>query len=757
MRKRLNHNRPLPRLLRGPGYVAAAALVAAALMSVSTPNSFARVSTGDVVMSTESPVADAAMRGDSAKVRSLLKQGVDANAAQADGMTALHWAAARGDAAQVKVLVFAGARLESSTRNGSYTPLHLAAQAGRGAAVRALLESGANANAVTSSGGATALHMAAAQGNVEAVNALLDHKALVDAKETSYDQTPLMWAATYDRVAAIQALVAKGANVEAVSKVENMSDREKADRASNALRTRKVAALKSAENAPALPAAGAPRGAAGAPGAPGRVPTSPTSPAAPEAGRGAATTGAKPAGVVAPVVTGSEKVDKVMAAETANAGIPPANDAAKLAAATPKADNKKEKKNDKQDEKKAKESDAAKTVTVNVARTAADSALAAAAPKPESASTNEPAGGPIIGGFTPAQTAGSAAVPAGGNRPAGLSYGDLIGNKGGLTPLLFAVRQGNVESAQALLKAGAKVTHVSDGDHTSPLLMATINGHFDLAKVLLTEYKADPKQASDAGATPLYTTINAQWAAKSLYPQPTAQYQQQTGYLELMEDLIKAGADVNARLSKHLWYMSYNFDLLGVNTAGATPFWRAAYGTDVDAMKLLIKYGADPKIPTTKPAGPARDEDGKPIEEGAVNPKGDPSGLSPVPAGGPGVYPINAASGVGYGEGFAANAHRHAPDAWLSSVKYLVEDLKLDVNARDYKGLNALHDAAARGDTVLAAYLISKGGDISAVSRTGQTVTDMANGPVQRVPPFYEAVVWFEKAGSKNSNKCKSC
>ena len=760
MRKQRSHHRPLPRIFRGPGYVAAAALIAAAVFSAAAPSSFARsTSNASATYTTESPIADAAMRGDTAKVRSLLKSGGDANAAQADGMTALHWAAARGDAASVKTLVFAGARLEASTRNGSFTPLHLAAQAGRGAAVRALLEAGANPNAPTTSGGATPLHMAAAQGNVEAVNALLDFKAVVDAKETAYDQTPLMWAATYDRVAAIQALVAKGANIEAVSKVENMAEREKADRASNALRTRKVAALKAAENAPALPSAGSPRGAAGAAGAagaPGAKPaTSPTAPAGPEAGRGAATTGAKPAGVVPTTATASEKVDKVMAAETSNAGIPPANDAAKLAAAAAaRTDDKKDKKNDKKDEKKAKDADAAKTVSIPVMKTAADSALAASAPKALETTEPRPAEtGPLIGGTQGSQ----GAVPAGGNRPAGLSYGDLVGNKGGLTPLLFAVRQGNMESAKALLKAGAKINHVSDGDHTSPLLMATINGQFDLAEVLLKESKADPKLASDAGATPLYTTINAQWAAKSLYPQPTAQYQQKTTYLELMEDLLKAGADVNARLSKHLWYMSYNFDLLGVNTAGATPFWRAAYGTDVEAMKLLIKYGADPKIPTTKPAGPQRDEDGKPIEEGAVSTKADPSGLAPVPAGGPGVYPIHAASGVGYGEGFAANAHRHAPDAWLSSVKYLVEELKLDVNARDYKGYNALHDAAARGDTVLAAYLISKGTDIKAVSRTGQTVTDMANGPVQRVPPFYEAVVWFEKAGSKNSNKCKSC
>src|SRR6185295_12804452 len=172
-----------------------------------------------------------------------------------------------------------------------------------------------------------------------------------------------------------------------------------------------------------------------------------------------------------------------------------------------------------------------------------------------------------------------------------------------LTPLLFAVRDGNADAVQTLLKAGADINQVSGGDHTSPLLMATINGQFDLAKALL-ERGANPKLASDAGATPLYATINVQWAAKSLYPQPTAQQQQKTTHLELMEALLKKGADPNVRLTKHLWYMSYNFDLLGVNTTGATPFWRAAYGTDVPAMRLLVKYGADPLLAyTLKTAG----------------------------------------------------------------------------------------------------------------------------------------------------------
>jgi ankyrin repeat protein len=335
----------------------------------------------------------------------------------------------------------------------------------------------------------------------------------------------------------------------------------------------------------------------------------------------------------------------------------------------------------------------------------------------------------------------------------GQTYGDLVGNKGGLTPLLFAVRQGNTAAGMALLDAGAKINQVSEGDHTSPLLMATINGQFDLAKTLL-ERGADPKLASDAGATPLYATINVQWAAKSLYPQPTAQTQQRTTYLELMEAFLDAGADPNARLTKHLWYMSYNFDLLGVNTAGATPFWRAAYGTDVPAMKLLVKYGADPKIPTTKPAGRQRGEDA-PAEEDTS--KADPSGLAPVQAGGPGVYPIHAASGVGYGEGYAANAHRHAPDGWLPAVKYLVEELGADVNARDFNGYNPVHHAAARGDNQLIEYLVSKGADVTAVSRRGQTTADMANGPVQRIPPFLDTVALLEKLGSKNNHKCKSC
>src|SRR5689334_22844892 len=75
-----------------------------------------------------SAVADAAMRGDAAAVRTLLQQHADVNAPQGDGMTALHWAAAQGDAALAAALLKAGASPAAGTRVGRHTPLHLAAK-----------------------------------------------------------------------------------------------------------------------------------------------------------------------------------------------------------------------------------------------------------------------------------------------------------------------------------------------------------------------------------------------------------------------------------------------------------------------------------------------------------------------------------------------------------------------------------------------------------------------------------------------------
>src|SRR5687768_11971626 len=88
------------------------------------------------------PVADAAMKGDLVTVRVLIGRGADVNAAQGDGMTALHWAAERGDSAMMAVLLRAKANVRAVTRIGNYTPLHVAAKTGDPRAVRALLDAG---------------------------------------------------------------------------------------------------------------------------------------------------------------------------------------------------------------------------------------------------------------------------------------------------------------------------------------------------------------------------------------------------------------------------------------------------------------------------------------------------------------------------------------------------------------------------------------------------------------------------------------
>jgi len=326
---------------------------------------------------------------------------------------------------------------------------------------------------------------------------------------------------------------------------------------------------------------------------------------------------------------------------------------------------------------------------------------------------------------------------------------ELVAAQGGLTPLLFAAREGHVEAVDALVAAGADVNQPGAGDRTTPLLIATINGHFDLAMQLLAK-GADPSAAAENNATPLYGAINCEWAPKALYPQPRAYVNQKTTYLELMKALLDKGADPNVRLNKKVWYSGYSFDLSGVDEIGATPFWRAAYASDVEAMKMLVAYGADPNIRTKRIAGRPRAGD---IDRD-VN---DVSGLPPVPVGGPAVTPLQAAAGVGYGEGFAANSHRFAPGGMLAAVKYLVEELHADVNAFDHEGNTALHHAAARGDVEMIQYLVSKGADVKAVTREGRTTADMANGPVQRIQPFPDAVALLEKLGSKNSHKCVSC
>jgi ankyrin repeat protein len=356
-------------------------------------------------------VADAAMRGNKDEVRELLKQAADVNAAQGDGMTALHWAAMKADADLVQTLLYAGANVRATTRIGAYTPLILAAKEGNAGVMEPLLKAGADVGARTSNG-TTPLMLAAASGVADAVTVLLDHGADVNATEPVRGLTPAMFAAASNRAAVLDLLAKHGADLEATSKVTDL-----------AALSRDEAALR------------------------------------------AFTSGNPPP--------------------------PPKEGAATL------------------------------TVTAGRAGSAAQ-------------------GGRGGGGGRPAQIPGI---------DRNYQLNELVAAQGGLTPLLFAARQGYTESVQALIKAGADVNQPSAGDQTTPLLIATINGHFDLARLLLDQ-GANPKAASENGATALYAALNCQWAPKALYPQPRAQVNQTITYLDLMKALLDKGADPNIRLNK---------------------------------------------------------------------------------------------------------------------------------------------------------------------------------------------------------------
>ncbi len=556
----------------------------------------------------ESPVADAAQRGDLEAVRALLQQGADPNAAQADGLTGLHWAALNGGDGIAEILLYAGAAASPVTRVGGYTPLHLASQSGHGAVVLTLLEGGANADKYTTTG-VTALHFAAQSDAADAIRALVEHGADVNARDAFSNRTPLMFASHRGALEATRALVFADADLTATTNVKDYVEIVAANTAEQAQRARIIAAAEEPD--------------------PDAEPQRPRTPRLP-----------------------------------------------------------------------CLEED-----------------------------------GPKI-----------------------MSSTEQIGTQGGFAALHFAAREGHIEAARLLVESGADIDQVTEGDKSTALLVAVINGNYDLARELL-DADADPNMLSDDGAGPLFATLNIEWSLRTWYPQPQAFRQQETSYLQLMQLLLDAGADVNARASSHIWYSAYNAGRMGVDFTGATPFWRAAYAADVAAMRLLVANGADPDIWTQNlvcnrepvdPDVPDNPENDEPDPA-------DPSGLEAVPHGAPAVHALHAATGVGFGTSRVAQTHRHVPDGWLPAVKYLIEEIGVDPNLRDKDGLTALHNAAARGDNETILYLVEQGADVTLIGRRGQTVADLANSPEQRAQPHPETIALLEKLGSENSHKCRSC
>ena len=669
-----------------------------------------------------SPIADAAMRGDLATVKTLVAAGKDVNAAQGDGMTALHWAADRGDLPMVELLLKAKASVMATTRAASYTALHIAAKGGHSAIMLALLKAGADPNGLTGSG-ATALHLASGAGATDGVAALLDKGADPNVRERVYGQTPLVFAAQNNRAQTITLLIKRGANPSLKTRKINLTEETAADQAATKKRNETLISFELDKH--------------------------------PDSVRRALAAGG------ADVPVGS----------LASSGY--TMQSLGFAALVPR-----------------------------VGGAGGDGGFGGGGfggggfgrgpqgPQPKGPFTTAQVQQAIAAGrqvlLNPEATKGPVREVVDTINGGVVGFLNAVGAMGAMNPLHHAIRQGNQAAVDALLEGGADLNAPNDVDRTSPLLQAIINGHFDMAMTLVKR-GADVNAANTANLAPLYATINTFWAPRTRFPQPQAVQTQKTTHLELLNALLQAGAQPNVRLSSQFWYFAYNncgnANCGLENITGTSPFWRAAYSLDVDAMKMLVKAGADVTLPSTPPAPGARGAraggpGGQPAGAGVdplipFDPTGgggggrgviggpvlDPatdSAAKAVPAG-VGVFPVHAVAGVGYGNGFAGNAHRHAPDAWMAAMKYVVEELHADVNARDNGGYTPLHHAAARGDNVMINYLVSKGADVKAVARNGRTTVDMANGPVSRISPIPATIELLERLGAKNSHKCASC
>lgn len=254
--------------------------------------------------------------------------------------------------------------------------------------------------------------------------------------------------------------------------------------------------------------------------------------------------------------------------------------------------------------------------------------------------------------------------------------------KSGFTPLLFAAREGKIEVVHALLKAGVDPNEAIETDRraggyaakngTSALLLALENGHFELA-VELVKAGANPNDQR-SGPTPLHALSWVRKPNRGDDPdgQPPPAGSGRVSSLHFVREIVKLGADVNARLEKG---PSGAAKLAG---AGATPFLFASKTADLPYMKLLVELGADPLVPNKD-----------------------------------GSTPLMAAAGYGT---IAPDEEAGTEAECAAAVEYLLS-LGADVNAVDRNGETAMHGAAYKNLPKVVDLLASRGAKVEVWNR----------------------------------------